>query len=87
MAMWFLKQTKQLSRPWNQTTEVNQTGNRELMTKYCESPFCPPMDEELLLRMIKYLHNFKKYDIDLLGNFKIFEKSKIPSSITPEESV
>ena len=45
------------------------------------------MDEELLLRMIKCLHNFKKYDIDLLGNFKIFEKSKIPSSKTPEESV
>ena len=45
------------------------------------------MNEELLLRMIKYLHNFKKYDIDLLGNFKFFEKSKIPSNITPEESV
>ena len=57
------------------------------MTKNCESPFYPPMDEELLLRMIKYLHNFKKYDIDLLGNFKISEKSKIPSNITPEESV
>ena len=57
------------------------------MTKNCESPFYPQMDEELLLRMIKYLHNFKKYDIDLLGNFKISEKSKIPSNITPEESV
>ena len=57
------------------------------MTKKCESPFYPPIDEELLLRMIKYLHNFKKYDIDLLVNFKIFEKSKIPSNITPEESV
>ena len=45
------------------------------------------MDEELLLRMIKYFHNFKKYYIDLLGNFKFFEKSKIPSNITPEESV
>ena len=42
---------------------------------------------KLLLRMIKYLHNFKKYDIDLLGNFIFFEKSKIPSNITPEESV
>ena len=57
------------------------------MTKNCESPFYPLIDEELLLRMIKYLHNFKKYDIDLLGNFKISEKSKIPSNITPEESV
>ena len=77
MAMWFLKQTKQLSRPWSQTIEVNQTDNRELMTKNCELPFYSPMDEELLLRKIKYLHNFKKYDIDLLGNFKIFQKSKI----------
>ena len=87
MAMWFLKQTEQLSRPSSQTIGVNQTDNRELMTKNCESPFYPPIDEELLLRMIKYLHNFKKYDIDLLGNFKISEKSKIPSNITPEESV
>ena len=45
------------------------------------------MDEELLLRVIKYLHNFKKYDIDLLGTFKIFEKSKIPSNIKPEKSL
>ena len=52
MAMWFLKQTEQLSRPWSQTIGVNQTDNRELMTKNCESPFYPPMNEELLLRMI-----------------------------------
>ena len=62
MAMWFLKQTEQLSRPWSQTIGVNQTDNRELMTKNCESPLYPPIDEELLLRMIKYLHNSKKYD-------------------------
>ena len=87
MAMWFLKQTEQLSRPWIQTIEVNQTNNRELKTKTCELSFYPPLDEEFLLRMIKYLHDFKKYDIDLLGNFKVFEISKIPSNITPEESV
>ena len=80
MAMWFLKETEQLSRPWSQTIEVNQRDNRELMTKTCDSSFHPPMDEELLLRMIKYLHNFKKYDIDLLGIFKVFEKSKISNS-------
>ena len=62
MAMWFLKQTEQLSRPWSQTIGVNQTDNHELMTKNCESPLYPPIDEELLLRMIKYLHNSKKYD-------------------------
>ena len=84
MAMWLLKQIKQLSRPWSQTIEVKKTDNHELMSKNCELPFYPPMDEELLLRMIKYLHNFKKYDLDLVGNFKIFEKSKIPSNITPE---
>ena len=37
--------------------------------------------------MIKYLHNFKKYNIDLLGNYKVFEKRKTPSNIIPEESV
>ena len=46
-----------------------------------------PTDGYLLLLMIKYLHIFKKFDIDLLGNFKVFEKSRIPSNITPEESV
>ena len=50
--MRFLKQTEQLSRPWNQKIGVNQIDNRELRTKNCESPFYPPMDEELLLRMI-----------------------------------
>ena len=59
MAMWFLKQTEQLSRPWIQTIEVNQTNNRELKTKTCELSFYPPLDEEFLLRMIKYLHDFK----------------------------
>ena len=34
-----------------------------------------------------YLHDFKKYDIDLLCNFKVFEKSKIPSNITPEKNI
>ena len=37
MAMWFLIHTEQLSRPWSQTIDVNQTNNRELMTKTCES--------------------------------------------------
>ena len=86
MPMWFLKQTEQLSRPWSKTIEVNQTDNCELMPKTCESLFYPPMDEEPLLPMIKYLHNFKKYDIDPLGNFKVFE-SKIPSNIAPKVSV
>ena len=53
MAMWFLKQTEQLSRPWSQTIGVNQTDNRELMTKNCESLFYPSVDEELLLQTIK----------------------------------
>ena len=71
MTMWFLKQTEQLSRPSSQTIKVNQTDNRELMTKTCESSFYLPMDEELLLRMIRYLPNFKKHHIDLLDNFKV----------------
>ena len=88
MAMWFLKQTEQLSRPWrSQTMKVNQTEKRELMTKTCELSFYPPMDEELLLRMIKYLHNFKKYDADILGDFNVLQKSKIPSNIITEENV
>ena len=37
--------------------------------------------------MIKYLYNFKKQDADILDDFKIFENSKIPSNIIPEESV
>ena len=36
--------------------------------------------------MIKHLHNFKKYDADVLDDFKDFE-NKIPSNIIPEESV
>ena len=39
MAIWFLKQTDQLSRPWSQAIGVNKTDNRELMTKNCESSF------------------------------------------------
>ena len=57
------------------------------MTRTCESSFYPPMDEELLLRMIKYLHNFKKYDADILGDFNVLQKSKIPSNIITEENV
>ena len=57
------------------------------MTKTCKSSFYPTMEEELLLRMIKCLHNFKRYEINLLGNFKVFEKSKMPSNTIPEESV
>ena len=53
MAMWFLKQTEQLSRLWSQTIGVNQTDNRELMTKNCESLFYPSVVEELLLQTIK----------------------------------
>ena len=87
IAMWFLKHTERLSRPWSQAIELKQKNNRELMAKTCESLFYPPMDEELLLRMINYLHDFKKYDIDLLCNFKVFEKSKIPSNITPEKNI
>ena len=46
IAMWFFKQTEQLSRPWrSQTIEVNQTDTCELMTRTCESSFYPPMDE------------------------------------------
>ena len=67
--------------------EVNQRDNRELMTRTCESSFYPPMDEELLLRMIKYLHSFKKYDADILDDFKVFQKSKTTRNIIPEESV
>ena len=33
------------------------------------------------------MHNFKKYDIDILDEFKVFENSKIPSNIIPEQSV
>ena len=46
IAMWFFKQTEQLSRPWrSQTIEVNKTDTCELMTRTCESSFYPPMDE------------------------------------------
>ena len=75
MTLWFLRQTKQLSRPWRcQTMEKNQTDNRESMTRICESSFYAPMNEELLLRLIKYLHNFKKYDGNILDDFKNFCK-------------
>ena len=90
MALWFLKQTDCLATV--EEFEDLPAGVDNPCTKIDEyegvsSTICPPYDEIILEKMVKYLHEFKRYNANNIKKCRLFNKVQIPLHIIPTETI
>ena len=88
MSLWFLKQTDCLASV--EEFEDVPAGVDNPCTKIDEkegvsSTIYPPYDDIILEKMMKYLHEFKRYND--IQKYRLFNKAQIPLHIMPTETI